>query len=394
MLASAPLLASLDVVLALILGRDLYAYADGNMGNVLITLFHPAVVAVMVGALAMMREFVKEAEVYKRERLVNLRVLPYVGSKLWMAGLLALYQAAAYTSIHYLAFDMPGGALEFVLMYVSLLLATLAGMALGLLASAVAPNANAVPLLVILLIIPQVMLGGALIPVPSAASSPTATRWAFEAMVGITGAGSDLAGDACWALPEELRDDMTLAEKEDRGCRCMGLAALDPDSCAFPGLGAFYDPAIDQPEPVPPQPVGDPPAEPSPPPGPHSPADASDQQALARYSQELDQYQVEVDHIQAEYEAMLVDYQARADAYRAEVEDHQQALAEWTLKRNTAVSRAESLLGRFYDDFGWAFVGKDDGGEFVPRLLIAWGVLSGMIVALFSAILLAISRKA
>ncbi|MFN2226585.1 MAG: FHA domain-containing protein, partial [Anaerolineae bacterium] len=227
MLASAPLLATLDIVLALILGRDLYSYTDGSMANVIITLFHPAVVAVMVGALAMMREFVKEADVYKRERLVNLKVLPYVGSKLWVAGLLALYQALAYVGLHYLAYQMPGGVLEFVLLYVSLLLATLAGMALGLFASAVAPNANAVPLLVILLIIPQVMLGGALIPVPSAASSPTASRWAFEAMVGITGAGSDLAADACWALPEEERDGLTLQDKEDRGCGCMGLAALD-----------------------------------------------------------------------------------------------------------------------------------------------------------------------
>lgn len=394
MLASAPLLATLDIVLAFILGRDLYSYTEGNMGNVLITLFHPAVVAVMVGALAMMREFVKEADVYKRERLVNLKVLPYVGSKLWVAGLLALYQALAYVGLHYLAYEMPGGALEFVLLYVSLLLATLAGMALGLFASALAPNANAVPLMVILLLIPQVMLGGALIPVPSVASSPTASRWAFEAMVGTTGAASDLAADACWALPEEVRDELTLQEKEERGCLCMGLAALDPDSCNFPGLGAFHDPAIDQPEPVPPEPISAPPPEPALPARPQPPADQSDQQALARFVQELDEYQAEADRIQANYEADLADYQARAEVYRVAVEDHRRALAEWSLKRNTAVSKAESLLGRFYDDFGWAFVDKDDSGGFVPRLLTAWGILFGMIVALFFAILFAISRKA
>ena len=394
MLASAPLLATLDIVLALILGRDLYSYTDGNMGNVLITLFHPAVVAVMVGALAMMREFVKEAEVYKRERLVNLKVLPYVSSKLWVAGLLALYQALAYVGLHYLAYEMPGGALEFVLLYVSLLLATLAGMALGLFASALAPNANAVPLMVILLLIPQVMLGGALIPVPSVASSPTASRWAFEAMVGTTGAGSDLAADACWALPEDVRNEMSLAEKEERGCRCMGLAALDPDSCSFPGLGAFYDPAIDEPEPVAPPPIGDPPPEPAVPARPQAPADSSDQQAVARFVQDLDQYQAEVDQLQADYAAQMGEYQAVADAYRLEVESHREAVAEWTLARNTAVSRAESLLGRFYDDFGWAFVNKDETGEFLPRLLTAWAVLAGMIVALSAAILLAVSRKA
>ena len=58
--------------------------------------------------------------------------------------------------------------------YVTLLLATLGGMILGLLASAIAPNANAAPLIVILFVIPQVVLGGALIPVPTTASAQAA----------------------------------------------------------------------------------------------------------------------------------------------------------------------------------------------------------------------------
>ncbi len=189
------------------------------MGNALITLFQPAIFAVMVGALAMMREFVKEAEIFRRERLVNLKVLPYVISKIWVAALLALYQAMAYTVIHYLAFKMPGGVLEFALMYITLVLATLAGMTLGLLASAIAPNANAAPLIVILLIVPQVVLGGTLIPVPSIVSAPTSTRWGFEALVSISGAGSDVAADSCWDLPEETRDALSLDEKAARGCR-------------------------------------------------------------------------------------------------------------------------------------------------------------------------------
>jgi hypothetical protein len=98
--------------------------------------------------------------------------------------------------------------------------------------------------------------------------------------------------------------------------------------------------------------------------------------------------------IQAEYQSALASYQARASTYRREVEDHRQALAEWTLERNTAVSKAESLLGRFYDDFGWALVDRDEADEFVPRLLTAWGILVAMIVGLFLLILVAIYRKA
>ena len=48
-----------------------------------------------------MREFVKEEDIYKRERLVNLKIVPYVASKVWVALLLAFYHAAAYTIVHY-----------------------------------------------------------------------------------------------------------------------------------------------------------------------------------------------------------------------------------------------------------------------------------------------------
>ena len=319
MLASAPLVGLLSVVLALIMGRDLFSYRDGNMADAIITLFHPAIFAVMVGALAMVREFVKESEIFQRERLVNLRVLPYVLSKMWVAVLLALYQALTYTAIHHLAFNMPGGVIEFLLMYVTLVLATLAGMTLGLFASAVAPNANTAPLLVILLIIPQVVLGGALITVPLAVSAPTSARWGFEAMVAISGAGSDVAADACWQLPEEERDALSLEQKQERGCTCMGLAALDQTLCDFPGIGRFDDPALHQP----------PPADPT----------------------------------------------------------------QWQIARTAAVSKAEALIARFHDDFGWAFVDKDSPGLYWRKLLTAWAGQTAIIGVLFAGILVAIARK-
>jgi hypothetical protein len=41
------------------------------------------------------------------------------------SGALALYQALIYSAVHYVAFDLPGGLPEFLLTYVTLLLATL-----------------------------------------------------------------------------------------------------------------------------------------------------------------------------------------------------------------------------------------------------------------------------
>ena len=146
MLAAPPLVSLLDVILALVLGRDPFDFFEGSMPNVMITLFLLTVYGVMVGGLAQMREIVKENDVYKRERLVNLRLFPYVMSKIWVAALLAIYASLVYMVVHYLAFDMPGGTtVEFVLMFISLALATMAGMMLGLFASALAPNANSAP---------------------------------------------------------------------------------------------------------------------------------------------------------------------------------------------------------------------------------------------------------
>ena len=67
-------------------------------------MFMLTVYCLMGGSLTQMREIVKEQDIYKRERLVVLRIFPYVFSKFSVALLLSLYQAAAFTLIHYLAF--------------------------------------------------------------------------------------------------------------------------------------------------------------------------------------------------------------------------------------------------------------------------------------------------
>ena len=159
MLATAPLVSLLDVVLSLVMGRNPFDFNDGDAAQTIITLFLFTIYGVMVGGISQMREIVKEQEIYKRERLVNLQILPYVLSKVWIAAILALYQAIAYTVVHYLAFKMPGGAARVRSDLHHHGLATLAGMMLGLFASALAPNASSAPLLVIMLMLPQIVSG-------------------------------------------------------------------------------------------------------------------------------------------------------------------------------------------------------------------------------------------
>jgi hypothetical protein len=249
-------------------------------------------------------------------------------------------------------------------------------------------------LIVILLIIPQVVLGGALIPMPPEISSITSSRWSFEAVVGITGLGSDVAADTCWTdLTKEEREDLSLDEKEERGCRCMGINALRETSCNFPGLGEFYDPAIDQPAPVEPASIGDPPAEPELPAAPQQPADPSDQVAMAIYLQALQDYQEQVEDIQDAYRAEVEAYQDKADQFADDMKVHLEDKATWEINRNAAVGKAEGVIDTFYENFGWAFMDKDDTDEYWTRILTTWA-MQGLIIAInFALILVFIYRK-
>jgi ABC-type multidrug transport system ATPase subunit len=393
MLLAAPLVGALDLLIAPLMGRAPFDYFDGDMSTVSVSFFLLVIYALLVGGLSQMREFVKEADVYKRERLVNLKIFPYVASKAWVAVLLALYQALTYTLIRNIAFEIPGGAQEFLFMYITLVLATLAGMMLGLLASALAPASSSAPLIMILLIVPQIVLSGALAPLPNAASAPASTRWSFEALMAITGGGSDVDADPCWKLETELREAMTVDDKDNLNCRCMGTNVFNPESCHFPGIGQYYDPAVVAPEPVEPPPLGDPPSEPIMPDAPEPPADQSDQIAVSAYMVALQDYQEEVNVIQDQYKAEIEDYQAKGDIYKAEVTAYQTELAEWGIDRMSAINSAEGLIESMNEEFGWTFVNKDDSSYYYRRIATTWIAQSLLILIMFGITLFLIKRK-
>jgi hypothetical protein len=393
MLLAPLLIGALDFVLAPLMGRAPFDYFTGDAANGSTTLFLLTVYCLLVGGFSQMREFVKEADIYKRERLVNLKIFPYVASKVWVALLLSFYQAAAFAVIHFLAFDMPGGMLEFGLFYFTLVLAVMAGMMSGLLASALAPSSSAAPLLMILFIVPQIVLSGALAPVPENISAIASTRWAFESFIGITGMGSDVAADPCWQLDEELRDAIDLDDKAAYGCRCMGAAIFAPGSCNFPGVGQYYEPEIDQSPPVEPPPLGEKPAEPEIPTAPEPPSDQNDQVAMVQYLNALQSYQDEVTLIQDQYRSEMKLYEAQAEMYQAQMEDYQKARLSYESARESAVATAEGLIKSIKKEFGWAFVNKNDPDIFWPWMVTTWASQMVLIGVYFLLILILIKRK-
>ncbi len=388
MLAAAPLVGMLDFVLAVGMKSNPFDYQKGDFFPVALSLFIFTIYGILVGGLSQMREIVKEDAVYKRERLVNLQILPYVLSKMWVAGLLALYHGAAYVILHYLAFTMPGGTVEFGLFYGTMALGTFAGMMMGLFASAVAPNQNSVPLIVILLMIPQIVISGALIPLPNAVTAIASSRWGFQAFMIITGVGSDVAADTCWKLPDDQQNAMSMDDKLHAGCRCMGVKVFDPKSCNFPGLGAYNDPAIDQPKPQEPPPVGDPPAKPTLPEPPQEPANKNDLAAMNAYLEALKTQQATVQKLQSDYQAKIDAYQKLVDQYQKDALAYQEKLGKWEIARNGAVGLAEGIIRRFLEHFDWSIVDKRDKALYAETIAKTWGA-QGVIILVFFVLTLA-----
>ena len=294
--------------------------------------------------------------------------------------------------VRYLAFEAPGGPFEFFMVYITLVLAITAGMMVGLFASVLSPNSNSAPLFVILLILPQMVLNGALIPLPQYISAPTINYWAFKALMGISGAGSDVAGDACWSLPEDQWSDWTLDDKADNNCPCMGISVLDGESCIFPGIGEYYDPAIEQSAPIPPHILGDPPPEPVLPERPVEPEDQSDTTAMFEFLNEFKAWETEAQEIQADYMSRVDAYQAEADLYKTETVSYQESLAEWNIARTSAVVRAENTIKEFNDIIGWSFMNKDDAPSFRTKIAQTWLAMI-VIISIFIAGIFIIQKR-
>jgi len=392
LMLTAPLMAMLDFVLASGVGRGVFTFNDGNFNNVIITFIVLTNDAILVGGLAFMRELVKEREIYKRERMVNLQLSAYIMSKIWIALLLATYQAACYMVIRYLAFDMPGGVVDAIFFFVTLYLLIVAGMMLGLFASALAPNANTAPLVLILFIIPQLVLSGALVSLPPAAEAPASSHWAFKAFIGLTGTGSDVARDACWALTETERDNLTLDEKNNN-CICMGENALHEDSCNFPGLGKFYDAAIDQKDPSRPIEPGSKPEEPVLPQKPADPKNPNSVRDLQAYLDDLNKYGDDVSRLQDNYKERINAWQNEQEHYKDQVEDYQKDLTELKVKRALAIGSAEATIQRYMEDYGWTFLDKENHSNYLGTIIRTWIAQLIIIVVVFTGTVIMQKRR-
>ena len=142
----------------------------------------------LFGLLWGIQEIVSEFSIFKRERLVNLGVLPYVLSKLTFLVPVMCVGITVMMVLLRLFDRLPdGGFVEVYLpLWFTLFLMGMVGLALALMSSAIAPTSQAATDSLSIWIMPQVLFSGAIFPVPEMAlpgrviSAIVPLRWGFE----------------------------------------------------------------------------------------------------------------------------------------------------------------------------------------------------------------------
>ncbi len=163
-------------------------------------LFILSFATVLFGTINGYREIVKEAPIYRRERAVNLGILPYVFSKLVVLGFLSIVQSVILLLVTSLVEPLHQGiflpiALEVLITFV---LSSLAGLLVGLTISAVSSNNDSATSFIPIILLPQVVFAGVIIPLKDWPLQIFAmifpSRWAMIALSSSLGVHSETTG--------------------------------------------------------------------------------------------------------------------------------------------------------------------------------------------------------
>jgi ABC-type multidrug transport system ATPase subunit/pSer/pThr/pTyr-binding forkhead associated (FHA) protein len=192
--------------------------------------FVMALVAIWFGTSVASREIIRERAVYTRERMVNLRLFPYVGSKLFVLAIIVSLQCLLlYGSLKFMHYtgllSVPGWAIPQVTI---MLITAMVGIALGLFISAIVKTSEMATSMVPLILIPQILFCG-LVGVPEnmarVISTVVPATWAydgikrFSTLDTLDEEGSDPEGEnkgkGLYKHYEELNDDHIAKARED-----------------------------------------------------------------------------------------------------------------------------------------------------------------------------------
>jgi ABC transport system ATP-binding/permease protein len=200
LLAQAPVIAAVLALVFAVSGSDQSGFERLERGPA--ALFLLVASAVWFGCSNSAREIVAERAVYRRERMVNVTLGAYAMSKLTVLSAICALQCLLLLGIAWVPLGFTG---SFAATYGVLLLSSLAGLGMGLTLSALVTSVEAATALVPMLLIPQIILGGVIMPVHEmpdatrALSALTAARWGYEALLDVEFGDDDVGAiaEAC-----------------------------------------------------------------------------------------------------------------------------------------------------------------------------------------------------
>jgi ABC-type multidrug transport system ATPase subunit/pSer/pThr/pTyr-binding forkhead associated (FHA) protein len=166
-------------------------------------IFFLIVAAVWFGTSNAAREIVSERAIYLRERMVNLGLFNYVLSKYLLLAGFCVIQCTVLLAIVFFTLGFHGGPAAFGMQLAALVTTSLSAVALGLLLSTVVDSSEAAMALTPIALIPQVVLGGLMVPMTTvphlkALMYLIPARWGFEGA--INPERTALASDSAWLI--------------------------------------------------------------------------------------------------------------------------------------------------------------------------------------------------
>jgi ABC-type multidrug transport system ATPase subunit/pSer/pThr/pTyr-binding forkhead associated (FHA) protein len=188
LLLQAPAIA---ILIVLVLGKNATGVLNAASWPVVssalaMTSFLVALSCIWFGCSNSIRELVAERAIFRRERMAGVAVLPYLCSKVLVLGLLSILQCVVLLAVVQWGCEFKGSWREMIM---PICVAANVGVTIGLCASAIVRTSDAAATLLPILILPLIILGGALLPIREL-SAPMAcvadampSRWAFEGVL-------------------------------------------------------------------------------------------------------------------------------------------------------------------------------------------------------------------
>jgi ABC transport system ATP-binding/permease protein len=196
-------------------------------------MFFVVVSCVWFGTSNAAREIVTERSIYLRERMVNLRLLNYVLSKFLLLSFFCVIQCAMLLGIVFFALGFNGGPLAFAYELGNLVALAVNATALGLCVSTMVSSAEAAMALTPIALIPQIVLGGLMVPMTSNPNLKPLmfvmpARWGFEGA--IASERLAISDDAAWNIDLHRPDLTSLPDFVDHGKFQCAIAQVASDT--------------------------------------------------------------------------------------------------------------------------------------------------------------------